>query len=627
MASYKEKRMLRKLFALVLVLSVCGVCFADSEVDLGEIIITPFGMAVKSGLNPASVDVIDAQEALGQGKHTITDAIKDDPSVNYATTGSLGGVTGVNIRGNESHHTQVLLDGIALYDPIVTSSYFYGYNYMQLDNLSRIEVAKGPYSSVYGSGSIGGTINMTTRRGIGDPSFSFTQEMGSYQTYREILQGQGEHKKLAYSASVSRTDVNSFYVATKKNGNPEVDPYENLSSSLRLDYELTDDVDLGLTTSYTYAKYAYDGDTGWPFYFPADDGNNYARFYQGVGGLHFKQRLTDKLSHKLNLGYSRTYRKDWQATATNAWYNGYTQQLKWQGDYDICDSDTVLVGFDFLREVGESAYHDPVFPSTSPKRRNTSRGYYVENIFTPTDNIFFSSSYRIEDHSRFGTHNTFSVAGSIIIEPTNTKLKASVGEGFKAPSLYQLYDGMFGNSTLQPEESTSYEVGFEQPCFEDNVTFGYTYFVNDVKNLIQFSWPAGYMNSGKAKILGHETFIEYQLNESTKLGVFATHMHARSLSTGMRLLRRPNNKVTFKAETQINKWKLSGDISYVGNRMDSGAIKLKDYVLANASVSYQLKEWFEVYMRIENVFNQKYDLVNGYQTPKFSGYIGAKVDF
>ena len=617
-----------KFLVFLLVFLPIQFCFADETIELEKIVVTPYKTAVSASSNPSSTDVILVEELNDEGVFSLIDAIKDIPSLSYATTGSLGGVTGVNIRGAESSHTQVMLDGIKLYDPIVTSAYFYGYTYMSLDNLERVEVLKGPYSSLYGSDSIGGTISLLTHKGEGKPTFSFTQEFGSYQTYREKLSSQGEIDKLAYSLSVSQTDVNAFYSGKYKDGNHEKDPYHNFNSSLRLDYTLTDDIDVGLLTDYTYAKYEYDASGG------TDDDDNYAYFYQGVGGINLKHQLSDCFSHKVIFGYTRTYRKDWQSEITHGWYNGKTYQAKWQGDYQLCDFDQIIFGFDYLRELGESRSDYLGGPSLSPKERSNTKGYYIENIFTPIDNLFLATSFRTEDHSQFNSHNTFSVSGSYLIEQTDTKIKGSFGEGFKAPSLYQLFDGSSGNKGLSPEESQSYEAGFEQKI-GNSLVLGSTYFHTHIKDSIEWvsttgPWVGEYRNTGKSRIYGLENFVEFSFSDDTSLTLAYTYIDTEKLSDGTRLLRRPSNKVTCKLKTAFKKLDIATDISYVGNRIDYDYVnyyKLKSYILGNLSFNYQVNNKLNTFLRFENILDDDYELVKGYQTPKFSWYLGAKYTF
>jgi vitamin B12 transporter len=617
---------------LVILLSLCLLATAahaqEDDVALERIVVTPYKTGVSAKMNPSSTEVISSDEMDLRGETCITDAIKDISSLSYATSGGLQGETGVFIRGAGSMHTQMLLDGIKLSDPISTSGYFYAYNYMGLDNIERIEVLKGPYSSLYGSDSIGGTISLVTRKGEGKPKFSYLQELGSYQTLRETLASDGRINKLAYSFSVTRKDVNGFYSARYKSGNHETDPFHNLNSSLRLDYDITDAVSVSLMTDYTYAKFEYDGSTGVAPFLPADDDDNYGHFYQGVVGLNLKHKVTDNFSQKATFGLTRTYRTDWEGGGTDDWYNGMTYQVKWQGDYNICRWDKVVFGFDYLREKGEGYYASAFFTSTSPKRFSNTRGYYIENIFTPLDNLFFSASYRIEDHSVFGRDNTYSLSGSYLVKKTNTKIKGSYGKGFKAPSIYQLYDTVSGNANLNPEESKSYEGGLEQKIGK-SLFLGSTFFHNQIKNMIDWVatgfWTGTYMNVSKAKIRGTEAYAEYAFNDTTSFKLSYTHLKALR-TNGTRLARRPDNKLTCSLKTSVNKFTAEAQTSFVGNRID-GTNKLKSYILANLYLKYNLNKNWEFYTNFENILNYDYQLVTGYQTPQFSWYVGGKYSF
>ncbi|MCF7870303.1 MAG: TonB-dependent receptor [Candidatus Omnitrophica bacterium] len=586
----------------------------EGTIRLKEIVVTPYKVAIGSFQSPASVDEILVKEADLKGVSGLADSLKNIPSVSYSITGGLGGTSGISIRGAETRHTQLMYDEIKLYDPIVTASYFYAYNYMSLDNLERIEVAKGPYSSLYGSDSIGGTIRLLPRKGKGKPTVSFTQEIGSYQTYREKLSFQGEADKLNYSLAISRKDVNDFYAGKYKDGNHETDPFSNLNAALRLDYSLSDNLEVGLISDYTYAKYDYDDSS------PVVDANNYARFYQGVSGLNLEHQISDVFLQKITFGYTRTHRKDYPESGDVRWYDGNTYQAKWQADLDIIPENKIIFGFDYLRERGESIY-------TSRQTANT-KGYYIENLFNPWKNLLFSASYRREEHSQFGSENIVSFSGSYFIDETGTKLKSSFGQGFKVPSIYQLYDSFSGNSDLTPERSRSFEVGIEQ-YIRKNLKFGTTYFQTNIKNLIEYDYGAWkYKNVGKARIWGLENFLKYNFDDNTHLNLSYTYMDTEDKSDGSRLLRRPNNKVTLGFDTLINKLKISSDLSYVGNRIDyPGTVKLKSYILGNLSFNYQVNDNLNTFLRFENILDDDYELVEGYQTPEFSWYLGAKYTF
>jgi vitamin B12 transporter len=155
---------------------------------------------------------------------------------------------------------------------------------------------------------------------------------------------------------------------------------------------------------------------------------------------------------------------------------------------------------------------------------------------------------------------------------------------------------------------------------------GSTYFHTHLKNLIDWT-ASGYINSGKARIYGIENFLEYPINENTSLIISYTHMDTKDLTNQTRLLRRPNNKLTCKLKTAFDKWDIKADLSYVGNRADTSGVKLKAYILGNLAFKYTVNERLNIFLRLENIFDRDYELVNGYQTPKFSWYLSAKLNF
>ena len=613
-------------FTGMIIFGFFGFCLAE-EIDLEKIVVTPYRIGVSAQENPSSTTVINVGDEESAGKFSFIDAVKGSQGVDYTVAGGLEGVSSVFIRGADSYHTQLMLDGIRVYDPINTQGYFAYYNYLSLDNLDKVEISRGPYSSLYGSQSIGGSINMITHKGRGKPTFSYLQEFGSYNTYREKIASQGKLGKLAYSLGASRADVRSFYSAKYKNGNHERDPFGNTNTSLRLDYELADNLDVGVSHRYTYAKYNYDAS------YPSvsDDFDNTARFHQNIGSFYLSNRINDFLSHKFTYGFVGIQRKGWEGYSagvggeSNYWFDSRSNQFKYEFNYKPAKFYEALIGFEYNGESGEY-YWD----GYEPKHRANSKGIFLQNIIRPIDNLFLSFNLRSEDHSTFGDHNTYGLSGSYFIEPTKTKIKASIGTGFRAPSLFELFYSYGGKRDLSPEKSKSKEIGFEQYLFDNKFSFGSTYFDNSIKNKIEYKstgvWTGEYDNIGEAEIYGIENFAEYKFNDKTSLRLTYDYLHVQKKSDKSRLLRRPENKLSLFFNTQIGNLKIMPEILYVGNRIDTSA-KLKSYILANLGLNYKINDNFEVFGRAENILNYNYQLVYGYQTPCSSFYAGVKLSF
>ncbi|MDD5665466.1 MAG: TonB-dependent receptor [Candidatus Omnitrophica bacterium] len=599
----------------------------NNEVALEKIVVTPYRTSVSAKENPSATNVIKVGDEESVGKFSFVDVIKGAQGVDYAVTGGMNGVSSVYIRGADAYHTQLMLDGIKVYDPINTQGYFAYYNYLSLDNLDKVEISRGPFSSLYGSQSIGGSINMITHKGSGKPTFSFLQEFGSYNTYREKVASQGQLGKLAYSLGVSRIDVRSFYSARYKNGNHERDPFGNTNTSLRLDYELSDNFEIGLSHRYSYAKYDYDG--GWSL--PSDDHDNTARFYQNIGTFYLSNKINDFLSHKFTYGVVDIQRRWWEGPDGfggdgSYWYRGKSNQFKYSFDYNPSAFYNALIGYEYVGDIGSSFWS----PTTEPKHKANSKGIFIQNIFRPIDNLFISFVVRSENHSTFGNNATYGLSSSYFFELTNTKLKASMGTGFRAPSLYELFSA-YGNRELSPEKSKSFDVGFEQSFFEGKLNFGSTGFKNHIKDRVEsdsLTWI--YYNAGDAKIYGLENFIEYKFNDKTSVKLTYDYLHAQNESDKSRLLRRPKNKVGVLFQAEMGRLRIAPEIFYVGSRIDksgSSYLKLKSYILANLGLNYKINNNLEVFGRVENILNYDYQLVYGYETPKASVYGGVKLSF
>jgi vitamin B12 transporter len=623
------------LVASMLIIDLTVLTFAKvqgQDVELEKIVVTPYRMEISSEANGSTVEKVYVSELENKGISSLKEALLESSSIVEASSGSLGGDTSVFLRGHNSNHTRFMLDGIKIYDSMSTGAY-YNFTHFNLEGIDRIEVSKGPQSSLYGSDAIGGVISIFTKKGKGKPRFTFQQKAGSYNTYAESLDFSGRQDKLGYYIGITRTDIGGYSLAKEGNNNHEKDPYHNLNALLRLDYDLSNKTQLELIWHYIYAKYEYDGSSWTPPYLPVDDDDNHAFDSEGILGLILKQKIADIVDYKLSLSSTRIYRKGWEDVLTKNWYLGKTYQMDNQFNLKLSDSDKLILGFDYLGEKGEFFRIDGGFVSDFPESTTNNKGYFIENIFNPGNNFLLSCSYRIDEHSSFGNKDTFRAIANYSLDPIKTKLKASYGTGFKAPSLYQLYApmtayGPIGNASLSPEESASYEVGIEKEI-SDNLRANFNYFNSELKNLIDFSYSDGYINIGKARIRGVESEFSYLLNKQLSLGLSYTWLDAENKNNHKELARRPSDKIVFKVKAGLGKLTSYFDLAYFGHRYSDmeGAQLLKPYILANISLNYQLKEKLNIFGRFEYIINEKYEEIAGYQTPKFSAYVGMKIEF
>lgn len=629
------------------------ICFASlthsvygqeqNALELEDIVITPTRTEGKVSSTASTVTVLSAKELEKRGLYTVKDALKEDFSIDIAQAGALGGSASIFIRGANSGQTRVMIDGVRVYDPISTNAAF-DPAYLSLDNIEKIEIVKGPQSSLYGADAIGGVINIITKKGKGRPRFLLYEEAGTYYTRREGIDFSGEKDKLRFSISSSHLRSKGFSRAAKRLGNPERDPYENNAYSMRTDYDLSDELSLGLIGRYTYARYAYDDGGG----AGQDDVNRKGWTKQGMASFVTNHKISDNSEQKIQLSWMGNYRRDFDENDPvdaddylRDWYSGESLQAEWQGNYKLCDFDTIVAGFNYLKERGESYFFLSAFPPAAifPKRYAWTKGYFLENRLNLNDRFTSTVSYRIEDHSRFNTHDTYRIDALYTFDKINTKVKGAFGTGFKTPTLYQLYapaDAFFGggNVNLRPEESQTYEAGFEQPFFDNKFKYSLTYFHNNFKNLIDSVFnpvtfvSEQYRNVGKARSFGYENKVEFKPKDNLKISGNYTWLDTENKENHDELLRRAKNKFNLNLDYVLfEKWGLNFDVSYVGHRQDSGNLLLKRYVKADFATYYNLDEHIKIYARIENMFNKKYEEIKGYATAGFSVYGGVKAEF
>jgi len=323
-------------------------------------------------------------------------------------------------------------------------------------------------------------------------------------------------------------------------------------------------------------------------------------------------------------------------------YKSGMAAVDWQNIIYAHETNIITFGLEYQREQGRSDYSSDSLwgPSVSvfpPKNADTA-GVYVQDQVKLGGRFFAAIGARLDHHNQFGQAFTYRLAPAYVIESTGTKLKATLGTGFKSPSLYQLYApgtywGPIGNAHLKPETSTGWDAGVEQTLVGGRLTLGATYFHNDFRNLIQFDYLQGYTNTGRAESKGLETFASARLVSDISVQACYSRTDTRDQATGLKLLRRPADKLTAGVtaplfrDTQLGVSLVAvgprDDMAYIGTT--AARVRLKGYTLLNAVISREVGALGQVFLRLDNILNQNYETIYGYGMPRFSIYAGVKV--
>jgi len=617
---------------------------AEAAVTLSELSVSATGVPTPVDQVGSSVTVLTAETLEAQQRRTVPDALQQVPGLNVVQTGGPGGQTSVFIRGSNSNHVKVLIDGIDATDPSNPNGSF-DFGQLLTDDLSRIEVLRGPQSGLYGSDAIGGAISFTTKRGEGPARASARIEGGSFGTFNQSGRISGSENGFDYSVSIQHLRAAATPVTPPNLVAPGTTTrpnyYDNETVSAKFGYQFTDTFRINSITRFINSKLLFSGD-------------DYGTFPVTLGGLRSQADVQQVFTRNeaewtpfagfhnvFAINYSNLYNRQVQ----NAYdpFNplptaglGERTRYEYRGDYQLSPGNLVLFGAQRDDESLSTTDPNP-FGSGNLRARNGNTAGYGEIQLTPFDRASFVANVRHDENDAFGPATTFRVAPSYILPFTDTRIKGSVGTGFKAPTLSQLFQSFpafnfFANPNLKPEESLGYDAGFEQPLGE-RVLVGATYYANDFKNLITSNATfTSNENVGRAESYGAEAFVAVRFTDTLSGRVDYTNTVTKNEITNQELLRRPRHKGSATAQwTPIPGLSFSGTVIVLGHFVDGNRdfsiqrLKNPGFTLVNLAINYDVSETVSVFGRIDNLFDRRYENPTGFLGPGLAVYGGVRV--
>ncbi|MGD0025865.1 MAG: TonB-dependent receptor [Xanthobacteraceae bacterium] len=648
-----------------------------------SVVVSPTTVVTPSDQSASSVSVITSGDIETRQIRTVPDALAEVPGLNVVQTGGPGGQTSVFIRGTDSNHVKVLVDGIDVSDPSSPGATF-DFGQLLTGDIERIEVLRGPQSGLYGSDAIGGVISITTKSGSGPPKVTASFEGGSFGTTNERASLSGSQGDFNYafnvqhfqSASTPVTPTYDLALGEKRNN----DFYDNWTYSTKLGAKVSDSLGFNLVARYTDSNLHSTGDDFFDYY----PGLSFAEPIQSAQVDHqFFGRAeavwspVQGFKNYFGVDYSNLWSWSFDPNADNGFgYLGYLfippvvppstnlgTRVKedYRGEIEVAPGQLLILGAEDQNETlrtNSSSYLDPTYTyetffTTNAERRNDAGWLELQNQLTKQ--FYIVSNVRYDANEDFGDHTTFKIAPVYIVPITDTKLKATYGTGFKAPSLQDLYVnyysfGFVANPNLKPEESTGWDVGFEQPLANDRFRFGSTYFRNDIRNLITSVAAANYAttfdytsgNVGVASMFGAENFMAWRVTNNLNLRADYTYTVAKADSTpgctsppcsGQQLVRRPKNKASLTATWQAtDRLSLTSTLLYVGSWWDLGReaqdplyVKEPGFTTVNLAANYALQDDLTLFARVDNLFNKQYENPLGWLRPGFGAYAGIRL--
>jgi len=575
--------------------------------------------------SPSSISVISSEDLDQKQTERVSDALREVPGLSVVQTGTPGQLTSVFMRGLRSEHTQVLLDGVPINQGLQGA---FDFANLTTDNIGRIEVVRGPQSTIYGPRALAGVIQIFTKQGEGTPEITLSGDGGSYDTFRETLASDGKIDKFDYSIGASRLDTD--------NARPN-NQYRNTAAVADIGWSPNNELRISSLVTYSLS------DTGNPnsIFDPKPLDNFLTEKWMIAPHVDF--RPVEWWDHKFIFSYDHERQlndpnQDGFVGPTRALFERTT--VDYQNDLHPASWLTVTSGF-FYSRVNAGQERPFILQIFGPQPTFVSdHTQEIAGFLEATaniDNLILVAGGRFDHFNQFGSVWTYRFAGSYKIDKTNTTLHSSVATGFSPPSSQDKIFGM--NFALRPEEDLGWDIGIEQRLWGNRVTMGATYFHNDLTNVIGFNGLFDTLNLGAAETQGLETELRVQPTVDLVLSANYTYLDARNTSStdisqqeGARLPRRPRNEVYVsvsylwcgKLRTTLEaKWvNAREELNFGGPNFD-----IEDYNFVNFAAEYQVNRRMSIFGRIDNLTNEHYAEVFGFPALGRAAYAGVKVRF
>ena len=620
--------------------------------DLSEIVVVANRAPVPLSKIGNSVTVL-TDAAIKESQATIvSDLLAQTPGVNVARVGGVGQLTSVFIRGAESDQTVVVIDGVQMNDPASVGG---GYNFNNLltSNVSRIEILRGAQSTLYGSQAMGGIINIISGEPSGALGGSVTAEGGSHDTGYITANVGGKDNALLWRLSGNWYGTSGIPAFDEKLGGTRNCAAQIGGGSGELRYDLTPDLDFDVRGYFTQARTDFDGyDTPTGNF---GDDNEYGKSNQLLGYAGLTLRSPDRtFTNRVAFQYTDTETRNFDPNApanygsptTETFYgDGRNKREEYQGTWQITPGWQAIFGAQHERSTIDT--YSAEFQPAPPPLENfaTIDSGYAQLQAEVIKGLTLTAGERYDHHDVFGGHATSQLAAAWGLNDNRTLLRASFGQGFKAPSLYQLYSN-YGNPGLRPELAESWDAGVEQHAWDGRLMLSATYFRRSSRDLIEFFFctplapclnSSGGYYANIARALAHGVELQGALAPSSHLSIQANYTYTDSEDRspgsptfGKQLPLRPKNSANASASYRgPGQLTTSVVLRYAGPSFDEAEnqIALGGYVLVDLKLSYALRERLELYARVENATGKHYETVYEYGTLGRVAYAGVRATF
>jgi len=609
----KQRVIVAAVAAALSSLTAPAVVAQEQERDqIGEtIVVTATRQKQRADEVLARVEVIDRQEIENAGQSTLVELLRSQPGIRISTNGGPGSSASIFMRGAESRHTLVLIDGMRIGSATTGQPTLEA---IPLGIIDHIEIVRGPASALYGSEAIGGVIQIFTRKGMEGFHPEVFVGYGSDNTVKANASLAGGQNRFRYNITVGQDKTDGFnakrnvakwHSSYGSSYDPDDDGFRNtyVTGSAALGFRDNDEV--GINVYQSSGRNWYDANDYYDSYLDKD---------LSTYGLYMTNQLAENWSSTLRLSQSRDKLVNMPEPAGKSRFETTQKQFVWQHDVSL-PLGSLMAAYEYNKTEVDG--------TTDYTKDSRDVKAFLLGWSTQIGDHSLQVNARHDDNSQFGNKTTGLLGYGYQIN-RQWSVQASIASAFNAPTFNQLYypDAGFGggNPDLKPEKALNREIGLRWDDGVNNVEV--TYFNNRVRDLIS-SWPPA--NVDKAKLEGLEFVYRTQLvGFDIMAGV--DFLKAKDTETGKRLPRRSNAAAFMRVDRTVGQWSFGAELDSERSRYDDAANKVRmgGYGLVNAYAHYAFAPEWRLEMRANNILDKKYDLAKGYATEGSSVFAAVR---
>lgn len=590
-----------------------------------DIVVTASGFEQPRSETGQAIDIVDRQRLDQLQSATIADALQSVPGVTVAARGGLGGQTSVFLRGGNSSQTLVLIDGVRIND-LTSPNGAFDFGTLMTGNIGQVEVLRGPNSIIWGSQAIGGVVNIQSLAPADGFEGRFGAEYGAADT-------KGMNANIAGTSGLFEGSFGGSYVDAQGisalAGGTERDGFENVAGNGRLKVNISDAFNLDFRGYYNHATVEYDSAFGIGANALPVTRNRQFVGYVGANVVAFDGRMQNRIA------YTRT---DIRRLGTdpvlfsfnNFIVRGSIDRAEYHTAFDVNGALTMTAGLEYERSFASTSFEG----AAADVARNHVISGFSQIIVRPFAGLTVTGGVRHDQYKDYGGQTT--LGGNIAFTPNDgrTMLRATYGEGFRAPTLSE-GQPPYGNPDLRPETARNFDLGFEQHILDGKAGFFATYFNRRSTDLIAFSF-ATFQSENIDRVKSSGVEAGFNLNPTDRLDIRASYTlvdavnRSAGANFGNRLALRPQHSgsLTVDWQTPIG-LSVGSSVLFIGDSFDdaSNSVALDGYALVGLRASLPINDRLELYGRVDNIFDVQYTVVAGYNSFGRNAAVGVRAKF